>query len=196
MKKGLALFDFDGTITVSDTFMEIIKHQKGAMRFYLGMIILSPVLLLYKTKLIRNWRAKEIVLTFFFRGMTVAEFQQKCDEFIHDKLPYLIKKEALLKIDFHKNQQDRVVVVSASPRNWIEGWCKKMGIELIATELDVREGQITGKLKSLNCYGQEKVNRINAHLVLDDYETIYAYGDTHGDKPMLALAHHAFYRTF
>jgi len=196
LKKGLALFDFDGTITVSDTFMEIIKHQKGAMRFYLGMIILSPVLLLYKTKLIRNWRAKEIVLTFFFRGMTVAEFQQKCDEFIHDKLPYLIKKEALLKIDFHKNQQDRVVVVSASPRNWIEGWCKKMGIELIATELDVREGQITGKLKSLNCYGQEKVNRINAHLALGDYEPIYAYGDTHGDKPMLALAHHAFYRTF
>lgn len=196
MKKGLALFDFDGTITTNDTFMEIIKYQKGALKFYLGMMMLSPVLLLYKIKLIKNWKAKEIVLRLFFGGMPFKEFQQRCDDFIVTRLPYLIKKEALIKIDFHKNQQHRIIVVSASPRNWIESWCKMMNVELISTELDVHDHRITGKLKSPNCYGQEKVNRIKAYLALNDYDAIYAYGDSIGDKPMLELAHHAFYRKF
>lgn len=196
MKKGLALFDFDGTITVNDTFMEIIKFQKGAGRFYFGMLILSPILFLYKTKLIKNWRAKEIVLTYFFGGMSDEAFQRKCDDFIINKLPSIFNDEALSKIDFHRANQHRIIVVSASPRNWIEGWCIAMGIELIATELEIQNNTITGKLQSFNCYGQEKVNRIKAHLNIEDYDTIYAYGDTDGDKPMLALADHPFYRKF
>ncbi len=196
MKPGLALFDFDGTITVPDTFMEIIKFQKGKVAFYLGMSFLSPVLFLYMTKLIKNWRSKEIVLGYFFGGMLYTDFQQKCDEFIIKKLPAMLRPEAMQKIYYHLAQNDRVIVVSASPGNWIAGWCKAMNIELLATSLEVKNDRVTGKLKSLNCYGQEKVNRINAHLDLKEYKTIYAYGDTAGDLPMLSLAHHAFFRKF
>ncbi len=196
MKKGLALFDFDGTITKRDTFLEIIKYQKGKAYFYFGMLLLSPILLLYKLKVIENWRAKERVLSFFFGGNPSDIFQSKCDQFISNILPTILKPEALQKIEFHRSQNHRVIVVSASPYNWIEGWCKKMEIELIATKLEVYGEKITGRLASLNCYGAEKVNRINEYLDLKEFDQIYAYGDSEGDKPMLAIAHHSFYRKF
>jgi hypothetical protein len=52
------------------------------------------------------------------------------------------------------------------------------------------------RLIAANCYGQEKVTRICAELDLSEYNSIYAYGDSSGDKPMLALADKAFYKPF
>ncbi len=196
MKKGLALFDFDGTITQRDTFLEFIKFQKGIPHFYFGMFFLSPVLVLYKLKIIRNSLAKEVVLKFFFRGDSLLSFQSACDRFIQLVLPSLLRKGVLDKIAQHLAQGDRVVVVSASPANWIEGWCRQMKIELISTELEIKMGVVTGRLKTLNCYGIEKVNRIKSVIELSSYDPIYAYGDTEGDKPMLALAQFQFYQKF
>ena len=196
MKRGLALFDFDGTITTKDTLFEIIKFQRGKPAFYLGMLLLLPILVLYKLNLIPNWKAKEIVLSFFFSNMPYAEFQKKCEEFISEALPLSLRNEALNKIKFHLKNNDRVIVVSASSYNWVEGWCTDMKLELIATRLEIKNGLITGKLGSLNCNGEEKVNRIKAYLNLAEFSPIYAYGNSEGDKPMLALANFPFYKNF
>jgi phosphatidylglycerophosphatase C len=196
LKGSLALFDFDGTITHKDTLFEIIKFQKGRVSFYLGMLWLSPVFLLYFLRLTNNAEAKEQVIRFFFRGSSIVDFQGKCDLFIEKKLPGLLRKEALQKIKFHLASGHRVIVVSASAENWIQGWCKTMNIECIATALMQEGGYLTGKFASPNCQGIEKVNRIRAALTIKDYKPIYAYGDTKGDKPMLELADYPFFRTF
>ncbi|MFM9840176.1 MAG: HAD-IB family hydrolase [Cyclobacteriaceae bacterium] len=196
MKRGLALFDFDGTITTKDTLFELIKFQKGNIAFYLGMIWLSPILILFKLGVVPNWRTKEIVLSLFFANQTLSSFQQMCDQFISNALPFMIRAEALKKIEQHTKKGDRVIVVSASAYNWVEGWCQSINIELISTRLDSKNGILTGKLESLNCNGEEKVKRIKKHLELTDFSPIYAYGNSSGDKPMLALADHPFYKKF
>jgi phosphatidylglycerophosphatase C len=196
LKKGLALFDFDGTITTKDTLFELIKFQKGSMAFYLAMIWISPILILFKIKLISNTRAKEFVLSFFFANQSQSSFQQMCDQFISKALPSMLREEAIKKIKDHLRNNDRVVVVSASAYNWVEGWCQSMNIELVATRLETKSEMITGKLESLNCNGAEKVNRIRGHLNLTDFSPIYAYGNSSGDKPMLALADKAFFNKF
>lgn len=196
MKQGLALFDFDGTITTKDTLFELIKFQKGILKFYLGMIWLLPILILFKLKFLPNWKAKEAVLTFFFANQSQLAFQQSCDAFTSTALPLLLRKEALKKIEQHIANNDRVIVVSASCYNWVEGWCKTMHIELIATNLESKNGLITGKLDSINCNDEEKVRRINEYLNLTDYKPIFAYGNSAGDTPMLTLADFPFYREF
>jgi len=40
------------------------------------------------------------------------------------------------------------------------------------------------------------VRRILAAYDLSQYDEVYAYGDTKGDKPMLGLATIAFYKPF
>jgi len=95
VKKGIAFFDFDGTITKKDTLLEIIKFQKGEPAFYKGFILLSPYLAAMKFKLLSNQVVKEKVLHYFFNGMSVDEFQEKCTEFSEKILPQLIRPGAL-----------------------------------------------------------------------------------------------------
>lgn len=196
MKSSIAFFDFDGTITYKDTLFEIIKYQKGKRALYVGLIKLSPWLIAMKLHIISNAATKEKVLTFFFKDTPLQNFQRKCDEFIATKLPRLIRPDALKEINKHKQNNATVVIVTASAENWIAGWCRQNHIKCIATKLQIRDGKITGRIDGKNCNGIEKVNRIKALFQLDAYETILAYGDTKGDKPMLSLAAFAYYKPF
>ena len=196
MKRGLALFDFDGTITKHDTLFEFIIFHKGLLTFLVGMIWLLPSLTLFKLKLVSGSAVKERVFRYFLKGMSFSSFEILCADFTQLQLPKLIRPKALDKIKQHKNNGDRVVVVSASIQTWIQGWCNAQDIELIATQIEISNNTITGKLSSPNCNGIEKVTRIRNYLTLSDYNPIYAYGNSSGDKPMLDLAAHRFYKEF
>ena len=67
VQRRLALFDFDGTVTERDSFIEFIKYYKGPVSLYSGLVVLSPLLLLLKARVIKNWKVKELVFIFFFR---------------------------------------------------------------------------------------------------------------------------------
>jgi len=192
----IAFFDFDGTITRRDSFGEFILHAVGKDRFLTGFMILSPVIAAYKLKIIPNWRAKEIVLSFFFKGLPLDDFNKACASFSETKLDAIVKPSALERIKWHKERGDKVVLVSASIENWLAGWAEKNGLELICTRLDFSGGKFTGRLATENCHGQEKVNRIKKAFDLSAYGEIYAYGDSGGDTQMLAMADKAFYRYF
>ena len=59
MKKKLYCFDFDGTLTTSDTLLEFIKYAKGKGRFLMVFLMYSPLLVLMKLHLYPNWKAKQ-----------------------------------------------------------------------------------------------------------------------------------------
>jgi phosphatidylglycerophosphatase C len=196
VKKAIAFFDFDGTITTKDTLLEFIRFSKGNFRFLLGFLLNSPYLIAYKLKIISNQAAKEKILQFFFGNTPVKEFEKQCNLFSQQILPKLIRPKAFAEIKKLQDKAYAVVVVSASPEQWILGWVNEMNIHLIASCLQVIDGKITGKITGKNCHGEEKVRRILEKHVLSEYDIIYAYGDTKGDLPMLQLATAKFYKPF
>ena len=195
-EKRLAIFDFDGTITYKDTFLEFMKFYKGKTSFYTGFALLSPIMGLFLFKIIPNYKAKEAALSHFFKGENIHEFNKKCELFGSQIVPGLIIPKALEAILNHQKAGDRVVVISASAENWLSPWCKKYNLELIATKLEIKDNKITGKLSGLNCYGEEKECRLKAYLDVAEYNEIYVYGDSPGDKYILKLATHPHYRYF
>lgn len=194
--KRIAFFDFDGTITSKDTLMEIIKFQKGYFSFYTGFLLNMPWLLGYKLGFIQNDAAKQRLLKYFFGGMKEEVFQRNCDAFASTKLTCLIRPEALKEINSLKTDNTEVVIVSASADNWIRKWSDSLLLELVSTSLEIKNGRITGRIKGRNCHGVEKVRRIRERWNLDEFEEIYAYGDSEADGPMLALATKSFYKPF
>jgi phosphatidylglycerophosphatase C len=196
VKKSIAFFDFDGTITTKDTLLEFIKFSKGTLNFYMGFALNSPYLVAFKLKVISNQKAKEKVLQYFFKGMPVEEFQRQCDEFAAAKIPQLLRPKALEEIQRLKDNNTQLVIVSASPENWIRNWAHSIGANLIATRLQVNKDQLTGRIEGINCHGEEKVVRIRRIYELDQYQEIFAYGDSSGDKPMLSLASAGHYKPF
>ena len=196
MKRKIAFFDFDGTITTKDTLLEFIKFSKGNLQFFLGFLLNSPYLIAYKLKIISNQSAKEKVLRFFFRGTLADVFEDYCSKFSEKALPQLIRYGAIQEIRRLQHDDYIVVVVSASPENWIRQWANEMQVQLLASKLEVKANQITGKILGKNCRGEEKVRRITECYTLSDFDQVIAYGDSNGDKPMLKLAKTSFYKPF
>ena len=192
----LAIFDFDGTITKKDSFLEFMKFYSGSIRFFLGFSLLSPIMGLFFFKIIPNWKAKEAALKYFFAGVPIEVFNEKCEIFSKKVIPKLVKKSALEAIKNHQKQNDRIIVISASAENWLTHWCTFNNLELIATRLEIKDGKLTGKLSGMNCYGDEKECRLKSYLDVQQFDEIHVYGDSSGDKAILNLATHPFYRHF
>lgn len=196
MSRVIAFFDFDGTITSKDSLLEFIKYSKGDFAFYAGFALHAPVLVAYKLQIISNQRAKEIMLRFFFGKMKVEEFEELCRNFSADVMPMLIREKALKEISKLQDSGADVVVVSASPENWLVQWCNSIGVKCIATRMLFNDNRVTGKIDGQNCHGKEKVRRIKELYDLDSYSKIYCYGDTPGDRYMLSLGNYRFYKPF
>ncbi len=192
----LALFDFDGTITTDDSLIKFIRFVVGDAKFIWGMILLSPMLTAYKLKLIPNYKAKQYMLSYFFKGMSEEKFMQVTNEYSLNHIKTILRPKAMEKIAWHKEQGHKIVIVSASIECWLKPWCDENNLDLIATKLEIEDGIVTGKFLTKNCYGIEKANRVNEAYDLSNYDYIYVYGDSRGDREMLELADESFYKPF
>ena len=192
---ALALFDFDGTLTKRDTFPLFLQFVAGRNKYWWGMFLISPLLFLYLIRIIPNHAAKMLVLRYFLEGWSIRKLEESGEAFCQEVVPGLIRPEGLEKLKWHQAQGHRVILVSASVDWWVKPWCEAMGIECICTRVGQEEGRFTGEYDTPNCHGPEKVRRLKNRISrLDQYAEIYAYGDSRGDREMLALAQHAFYK--
>lgn len=192
----LALFDFDGTITNKDSLIKFIRFAKGDLSYVIGMLYLSPMLAMYTLKLIPNYKAKQWMLSYFFKGMDEEKFKKTAKHYSLGHIDRIVRPGAIEKLIWHKNQGHKVVIVSASMKCWLQPWCDKYEIDLLSTELEVIDNKLTGKFSTKNCYGAEKEKRVREVYDLSKYELIYAYGDSSGDKELLALADEHYYKPF
>ena len=187
--RNVAIFDFDGTLTTKDTLLEFIKFACGKWQFYIGFLLYSPILVLMKLHLYPNWKAKQLIFSHYFKGMKYCRFQELGMQFANI-IDTFRRKEIIDKLETHINKGDTVYVISASIDEWVRPWCKQYGIaDVLGTKIEVdTNGQITGKFLTMNCYGQEKVNRLlQVEPNRGDY-CLYAYGDSRGDKEMLEFS--------
>jgi HAD superfamily hydrolase (TIGR01490 family) len=196
MKRRIAFFDFDGTITTKDSLLDFLLFKFGKTKTYLRLLLVSPYYVLYMLKLIPVQTAKQKVLQQFFRNMPVEEFEKSCNDYTTAVLSSLIRKKAAHEIELLKEKGATIVIVSASAEDWIRPWAKTIGADVVATRLQVKDGKITGKIEGKNCRGKEKVTRIHEAYDLSNWDEIYAYGDTKSDKPMLELATIKLYKPF
>jgi len=188
--------DFDGTITTRDSLLAYFFFRHGKLKTILRLISIAPFYAMWVLKILSVQKAKEKVLSRFLKNEPLDSFNMHCEEFVRTRIPKLIRPKALIEIQKLKDNNAEVVIVSASPENWLGIWCKQVGASLICTRLETKNGKLTGRIDGKNCRGEEKIKRIRLQYDLSQYNEVYAYGDTKGDKPMLALATFAFYQPF
>lgn len=218
MKKKLYCFDFDGTLTTSDTLLEFIRYAKGTARFLMVFLMYSPLLVLMKLHLFPNWKAKQLIFTHLFAGMRIEKFDALCRDFA-EEYQHLLRPKGVTLVHEALVAGAQVFIVSASIDNWVRPFFKVRGLDgvkVLGTQIEVIDGRLTGKFKSNNCYGEEKVHRIcealsaspsatspastfspasAAPFVRSQYE-IEAFGDSRGDQEMLAFADKGHYKPF
>jgi len=191
---NLALFDFDGTITRSDTWTAFLRFSATRPRIVAATVLLSPLIAGYKAGWISARRSRPAVARVAFGGRRTIGVRALGQRYAREILPGVTRTRALERIDWHKRQGDTVVVVSASLDVYLEPWCSAIGVEVICTELEETNGRLTGRYVRGECSGAGKVDRIRERYDLARFPVIYAYGDTDEDREMLDLAHERYYR--
>ena len=122
---NIALFDFDGTISNKDTFMLFTISLVGRLKYLYGIALLSPILLLYKLGILSNQYMKSSIIKFFYKDVSINTIKSRAQLFNRDVVKNIIRKKALERIDWHKKNNDIIVVVSASSDLWLQEWCKE-----------------------------------------------------------------------
>lgn len=167
---------------------------------FMTFLRFSPQLVAMKLRLYPNWLAKQRVFSHLFRGMSLEEFNRHCRDFAASD-GHLIRPRARTFLHSLLAGGNRVVVISASVENWVRPFFEAMddgkNIAFLCTQVETRDGLLTGRFLTANCYGPEKVNRLRAILSAPrERYFIIAYGDSRGDRELLSYADEGHYKPF
>ncbi|MGB4116705.1 MAG: HAD family hydrolase [Polaromonas sp.] len=197
----IAAFDFDGTLTRRDTLMPFLARGLGWPRFLLALLMCSPWLAAFVLRLIPNHVAKQKLLLATLKNKTTFDMDDWTSRWLANDFPGQLQGWTMARLAEHQQAGHCCVLVSASPDIYLKRVAKDLGFDaLLCTEIAVEGGRLTGQMKTPNCHGDQKVLRLKAWMaerfgLSSGAQVVYAYGDTSGDKPMLRLAAHAFYRS-
>jgi phosphoserine phosphatase len=175
---NLALFDFDGTITTREMFPDFMHFAVAPGRLAVGKVVLSPLIVGYRLGLVAGNTVRAGIVNFGFRGVSETA----------------LRPVALERIQWHKAQGDVVVVVSGALDLYLSHWCGRHGLDLVCSELESRDGVLTGRFRGAQCVGMEKPRRVLEKYDMRDFATVYAYGDTREDREMLNVADRKYFR--
>lgn len=191
---NLALFDFDGTITTREMFPDFMRFAVTPRRLACGQVLLAPLVAGYRLGVVPGNAVRAAIVAFGFRGVAEQDILHAGEAFASDIIAGALRANAMERIRWHQAQGDRVVVVSGSFDAYLSPWCKQHGLELLCSRLAATDGVLSGRYLGAQCVGKEKARRIRERYDPDEYAAVYAYGDTHEDDEMLAMADHVCFR--
>lgn len=196
MTAPIVAFDFDGTLTVRDSFNAFLAWRVPRPRFIGGLVSLSPALAAYALNRDRG-RLKAAAIEEFLAGRTPAEVGAEATSFCEAIWERFMRPDALESWNAWKGRGATLVIVTASPAITVEPFARRLGADvLLGTRLKLdADGKIAGPLAGENCRGAEKVVRLRERFG-PDVRLAAAYGDTSGDTEMLAIADEAGFRRF
>lgn len=194
--RPVVAFDFDGTLTVRDSFVAFLKWRAGGRRWTVGLLRLAPAALAYLVHRDRG-RIKAAAVREFLKGTPRDRLEAEARAFAEGHSRRLLRPDAVAAWKRWRADHVRLVIVTASPDLIVAPFARGLGADaIIGTQLafDAAE-RATGGFATPNCRGPEKVARLKAAFG-EDVELKAAYGDTGGDREMLAMATTAGYRVF
>ncbi|GAA0638181.1 HAD-IB family hydrolase [Brevundimonas lenta] len=192
----IVAFDFDGTLTIRDSFTAFLRWRAGAGGWALGLVKMAPAVANYATDRDRG-RIKAASVREFLKGVSRTELEADAETFAGEMWDRFMRPDALRVWNDWGARGAHRVIVTASPETTVAPFARRLGAEaLLGTQL-VFDGddRVTGAFASANCRGEEKVRRLRA-VYGDDVRLAAAYGDTSGDTEMIAIAGEKGFRVF
>jgi phosphatidylglycerophosphatase C len=192
----VAAFDVDRTVTTRDCVVPFLRRVRGTVPFAGRMALASARLLPAIARGERD-RAKEQAANIVFAGRRAVDVNAVGDEFAAGVVRSWLRDDTVARLRWHQAEGHDVVFVSASFGAYLHPLGRRLGADgILCTELVVGDdGILTGGLSGLNCRGPEKARRL--HEWLDERHggranvELWAYGDSPGDRELLASADHA-----
>ena len=194
--RTVVAFDFDGTLTIRDSFTEFLRWRAGPGGWALGLVKMAPAVARYARDRDRG-RIKAASVREFLRGVERTALEADADRFADKVWQRFMRPDALACWNDWGTKGAHRVIVTASPETTVAPFARRLGAEnLLGTPLFFdADDKVSGAFAGPNCRGAEKVRRLKAAYG-EDVIVVAAYGDTSGDTEMLAMAREPGFRVF
>ena len=196
----IAAFDFDQTLTRHDSVVPFRRQGAGTGRLAGGLALRAHRVTAagaYRDRDALRAVATEVAL----RGVSRAELDHHAARLGARIVEGGLRADTAARLGWHREQGHHVVIVSASYTQYVQVVGEHLAVdEVLATQVEFDEAdRCTGRLVGANCRGEEKVVRLSAWLssrqIPRNEATIWAYGDSNGDRAMLGFADHSVWVT-
>ena len=194
--QAIVAFDFDGTLTVRDSFTQFLRWRAGAGGWFLGLSRMAPDLAAYAGHRDRG-KLKAASVREFLKGTPRAQLEADAEAFAGQVWPGFMRYDALACWKDWGEKGAYRVIVTASPETTVAPFARRLGAAALLGTPMLFDGddRVAGAFAGPNCRGEEKVLRLRAAFG-EDMQLAAAYGDTTGDTEMLAVADEAGFRRF
>jgi phosphatidylglycerophosphatase C len=185
----VAAFDFDKTISTRDNVVPFLRALVGRTRLTRAMLAISPHLVRAALNDEGRDAAKVALVRRTLTGYDAGRVASVAVEFADDVVAHHLRPDVVERVAWHRNQGHELVIVSASFTSYLDPIAARLGFAaVLATELAVGDdGRLTGELARPNVRGAEKVRRLDEWLGARP-AFVWAYGDSSGDRELLARA--------
>lgn len=184
-------FDFDHTLTVSDSVVPFLIRVAGRRRFA-GIVAGNVVEILRRAARRDRDGLKIFFAQRIFEGRAVDEVRAMGTRFAETLVTSRMRADTARRLREHQEAGHVVVLVSASFGEYLHDVGDMLEVDaVLCTELETVDGSYTGRLSGANCRGAEKRNRVLAWLTesgLGGSSVDHAYGDSSGDTQLLEMA--------
>lgn len=190
----VAAFDFDGTLTTGDTVVPFLRRFGRTGRLA-GTAVRQawPI----GNGIVRRDRdrLRAIATAGALRGVSADDLAATASRHADWIIAERLRPDTVARLGWHRRQGHRVVIVSASYEAYLDHVAEHLGVQgVLGTRLELDDGRCTGRLLGANCRGAEKVERLQSWLADHDLErdqiTLWAYGDSPGDRELLESSDH------
>ena len=184
---NLALFDFDGTLCKKDSFTGFIFYALSKRHIVKQGLKILPWIQAYYLNIYPANAMRVKIFNAMFKDAKASEIQDIAEEYAYQVMGQLDVKiyQQLLA---HQEQGDDIILVSASIDIYLEIICHLLNINLICTGTEIIDGKYSGHYSTPDCSSEQKKIRILEQYNIDQYQKIYAYGNSEEDLDMLSLA--------
>lgn len=193
--KKLYCFDFDGTLTKKDTLFLFLRSYNSS-RYFRAYLKHLPLFIFLKINLLEAEAVKRSFVNAVLKGEKKHKLEEAANAFFEQMYPHLIREAAIEFIDSIPRETVDSVIVTASLDLWAQPFAKYWNMELLSTEMLYENGVYTGKFKTKNCNGREKVNRVEEFLQNRKYDKVIAFGDSTGDQALFRYASESHFKFF
>jgi HAD superfamily hydrolase (TIGR01490 family) len=190
----LALFDLDNTLLAGDSdhawgeflveeaIVDAEEYRRANDRFYQEYLNGELDIMRYLSFALQPLARYDMNELLLWRN-----------QFMEEKIRPMLQRKAIELLDYHRDQQHTLMIITATNRFVTEPVAELLGVEhLIATEPELVNGRFTGGVAGTPSFQHGKVERLNDWLEStgESLNGAWFYSDSHNDLPLLRQVDH------
>jgi len=193
---NIAIFDLDYTLTKRGTWGRfVVKTVKFKPWLWLPLAISAGITQWrYKQGRLPRIRVKQAMMRWSMVGKSRSDMETLAESFAENEVNQGLRPGAIEAIEWHRNNGDIIIIVSAAVDLLVEPIARRLNIEhWLATDMKWQDERLAPDFASKNCYGPEKVVRLKALFadkpeLKQNHTHITMYSDSYSDIEILRFS--------